>query len=249
MNKENRFIEELLVIAPCLIPIYNQHLKDNCRILPAAFIEEVAQFVIENTQSKTNIDASVIEVISFLEVQLEEEKNLDGKGLLHNLVGDSFIAKMLNKKETLAAILHLMGQNLRSIANEKAIMAGYQKSCISISTDAGLIERTQNWYSLMCNDEWEHISSGIEIGNIGNPGWKLEVDLMYTPLYGLSAEKTDFNLYHETDWAFYSVENGKFIAAGGPKMLATLLTLFLNWAEENTPPSSKTLDGRGGKSE
>lgn len=102
-----------------------------------------------------------------------------------------------------------------------------------METDSRLIERLQNWYSTMCNGDWEH-TYGIEIGNIDNPGWKLVVDLVDTPLYGLSVEKTDFNINHDTDWAFYKVEKGKFTAAGGPKMLEKILSLFLDWAEANT---------------
>jgi len=235
MNRQHQFIKEILVIAPRLVPLHDQHIKDNQQLLPPAFIKDVARFIVENTRGKGNIDSDIMEIIHLFENHLEVEKGLKGRDDIHKLIGDSFIENLLNEKEIMGAVLHLMGDNLRSLANDMALSLGKQKSLDILCADSRLIERIQDWYSLMCNDEWEHISRGIEIRNIDNPGWRLEVDLMYTPLYGLSAEKTDFNLYHETDWAFYSVENGKFIAAGGPKMLATLLTLFLNWAEENTP--------------
>ncbi len=86
----------------------------------------------------------------------------------------------------------------------------------------------------MCNGDWEH-TYGITIGNIDNPGWMLDVELSDTPLYGISVKQTDINFHHETEWVFYKVENGKFMARGGPKMLGKMISLFLDWAESNTP--------------
>lgn len=82
----------------------------------------------------------------------------------------------------------------------------------------------------MCNGDWEH-TYGIKIDNIDNPGWRLEVDLSDTPLYGILSDKKDFNLSHETEWSCYVVENGKFIAHGGPKMLGTIIAHFLDWSK------------------
>lgn len=103
-----------------------------------------------------------------------------------------------------------------------------------METDGQLIERLQTWFSSMCNGDWEH-TYGIRIQNLDNPGWELEVDLNDTELEDIKVAKTDFNIEHPTDWAFYMVKDGKFTAAGGPKMLGTIISLFLEWIDKNTP--------------
>lgn len=44
-----------------------------------------------------------------------------------------------------------------------------------------VIGELQKWYLSQCNDDWEH-TYGIQISNLDNPGWNLEVDLTDTYL-------------------------------------------------------------------
>jgi len=96
-----------------------------------------------------------------------------------------------------------------------------------------LLPRLQRWYLSQCDGEWEH-SWGVKIGTLDNPGWSLEVNLRSTNpadrafaphKRGLDGPKPN------ADWITCHVENQVFRGFGGPKKLAEMIAVFLNWAE------------------
>ncbi len=100
-----------------------------------------------------------------------------------------------------------------------------------MENETKIIKRLQNWYTLMCNDDWEH-TYGIFISNIDNPGWSLKVELKDTYLYDVHFEEQKIQRENEHNWIICKVEEGNFQGYGGPENLGELIGIFLNWAEE-----------------
>ncbi|MDX9689459.1 MAG: rhodanese-related sulfurtransferase [Proteobacteria bacterium] len=96
------------------------------------------------------------------------------------------------------------------------------------------LQRLQQWYTSHCNGGWEH-NSVIKIESMDNPGWHVSVDIYDTEL-----ADEDFQLdeksFDDGRWYRCYIENGKFIAFGGPRQLEELITLFLDWAEAQSTP-------------
>ncbi|EIC31596.1 MULTISPECIES: immunity 53 family protein [Methylomicrobium] len=95
-----------------------------------------------------------------------------------------------------------------------------------------ILKRLQDWYVSRCNDDWEH-TYGVFITNIDNPGWSLKVELKDTPLYELAFKEIKIQRSEENDWIICKVEEGNFQGYAGPNNLEELLSIFLDWAEEN----------------
>ena len=92
-----------------------------------------------------------------------------------------------------------------------------------------LMQWLQQWYADHCDGDWEH-GSGVEIGTLDNPGWRLCVNLAGTELADssfprLEAERT------EADWLHCWVAEGKFQGACGPHNLLKMLDVFRHWAD------------------
>lgn len=88
------------------------------------------------------------------------------------------------------------------------------------------ISLVQNWYKNQCNGDWEH-SNGIVIETIDNPGWRVTIDLADTQLANISSELIELNK-SDDDWYFYHIKDEKFVAAGDPSKLDTILAVFCN---------------------
>jgi hypothetical protein len=90
-------------------------------------------------------------------------------------------------------------------------------------------EWLQDWYATRCDGSWEH-EFGVSIDTLDNPGWRLTVDLLGSPLIGHTVDRT---LTERTpdDWCSWEVSGNKFVAHGGPKTLSDLVRLFRQWAE------------------
>jgi hypothetical protein len=90
----------------------------------------------------------------------------------------------------------------------------------------GLIEQIQAWYAAQCNGDWEH-QYGVSIETIDNPGWSVTVDL-----FGTNLEALRFQTYRddkgEGDWILCEVSGGKFVGAGDPGKLQTILEIFVS---------------------
>jgi hypothetical protein len=92
-----------------------------------------------------------------------------------------------------------------------------------------VLARLQEWYVANCDGAWEH-KYGVTIESLDNPGWRVTVDLVGTPL-----ERRDFDAVEikrdDLDWLDCHVEDKTFIAGCGPRNLSELLATFLDWAE------------------
>ena len=93
------------------------------------------------------------------------------------------------------------------------------------------IQWLQEWYQSYCDGDWEH-QYGISITTIDNPGWYLEIDLIYTQFQDLEIEIKNFES-SETDWYGYKVHNGKYEGFGDPTKLETLILKFKEIVETN----------------
>ena len=94
----------------------------------------------------------------------------------------------------------------------------------------------QDWYLDQCDGDWEH-DYGIEIGTLDNPGWSFKVNLQGTGLENIRFAPSDHgvgsqSIADDTDWWTTKVEDGLFIGYAGPKHLATLIDIFLRWANQ-----------------
>lgn len=89
----------------------------------------------------------------------------------------------------------------------------------------------QTWYHAHCDGDWEHMF-GVEIGTLDNPGWMIKVDLAETELENAPFEQYERNIDSDEDWVSCKVKEKKFQAAGGPKNLEELLTIFKAFAEK-----------------
>ncbi len=92
-----------------------------------------------------------------------------------------------------------------------------------------ILKELEKWYLSNCDGEWEH-KSGITIGNIDNPGWTIEINLIgtkneNTPFESIKIERT------ENDWIHCKVKDKLFNAACGPLNLEETLGIFLKWAK------------------
>jgi hypothetical protein len=99
--------------------------------------------------------------------------------------------------------------------------------CMTIT----VLERLQAWYEAQCNGDWEH-QHGVRIETLDNPGWSVKIDLADTELQGrVFVEVQD--LVPESEWIACKVEKERFLGHGGPRMLARIVSTFLDWAESN----------------
>ncbi|MGP3934424.1 Imm53 family immunity protein [Nonomuraea sp. KM88] len=57
----------------------------------------------------------------------------------------------------------------------------------------------QSWYASCSNDGWEH-GYGITIDTLDNPGWRLKIDLVDTPLAGVSLDRRWWNAPRTTGY-------------------------------------------------
>ncbi len=96
------------------------------------------------------------------------------------------------------------------------------------------LNRIQNWYEANCNDDWEH-TYGIEITNIDNPGWSVEIDLADSYLQEIGFNSLKYQKENENNWVHCAKEKYKFVGYGGPQKLDELLGIFLDWAEKHEP--------------
>ena len=92
------------------------------------------------------------------------------------------------------------------------------------------IEFLQSWYRAQTNGEWEH-ARGVTIETLDNPGWRVTIDLVGTPLQSV-AMSTVQREKSPQDWLVCEVERDQFRGNGDPQKLLVILQLFQRWAEE-----------------
>ena len=94
------------------------------------------------------------------------------------------------------------------------------------------LEKLQEWYSQNCNGDWEHLY-GITIENIDNPGWSVKINLAETGLEEVDFPEAKTQRENENDWYYCQKKGSDFLGAGGPFNLTEIVTIFLDWAENN----------------
>jgi hypothetical protein len=87
----------------------------------------------------------------------------------------------------------------------------------------------QDWYSSLCDGDWEHIY-GVEINTLDNPGWYVKIDLKGTNLASRSLPEI-CKENNESDWFVCRVRDDIFEGYGGSHNLETILKVFRDWWE------------------
>jgi len=93
-----------------------------------------------------------------------------------------------------------------------------------------ILDWIQDWFKNNCDGEWEH-NEIIQITNIKNPGWEVEIDISKTSVAKLNV-KWILNENSKQDWYGVKIENQKFTAAGDISKLSFLLNLFKDMIEK-----------------
>ncbi|NUW33871.1 hypothetical protein HTZ77_20900 [Nonomuraea sp. SMC257] len=92
----------------------------------------------------------------------------------------------------------------------------------------------QSWYASCCDDDWEH-GYGVTIDTLDNPGWRLEVDLVNTPLAGALLDRRVVERT-EDDWVHAWSDGIHFGGACGPLNLGELLAAFQDFVGNAVSP-------------
>ncbi|WP_149241133.1 immunity 53 family protein [Dyadobacter sp. 32] len=90
----------------------------------------------------------------------------------------------------------------------------------------------QDWYKSQCDGDWEH-QYGLKITTIDNPGWYVEIDLIYTKFQDLEIENQNFDKT-EDDWYGFRVKQGKFEGFGDPNKLEHIILKFKEVVESKS---------------
>jgi len=85
------------------------------------------------------------------------------------------------------------------------------------------------WYNAQCDGIWEN-THGIEVINLGNPGWTIRIDIEKTDLQHKKFQENNIDRT-ETDWAFCCVKEGYFEGNCGTLNISEVFQTFRNWAE------------------
>jgi hypothetical protein len=97
------------------------------------------------------------------------------------------------------------------------------------------LQRLQSWYQAQCDGDWEH-ASGIEIGTLDNPGWRVKINLAETSLEKISFQRIEVE-NSSTDWYQCWTADSCFNGAGGPESLRQVLRVFLDWSDSSAKRS------------
>ena len=92
------------------------------------------------------------------------------------------------------------------------------------------IEFLQSWYRAQTNGEWEH-ARGVTIESLDNPGWRVTIDLVGTPLQAAAMTPVRREKSPQ-DWLVCEVEHEQFCGNGDARKLMVILQLFQSWVEE-----------------
>jgi len=87
-----------------------------------------------------------------------------------------------------------------------------------------ILDWIQKWFKDNCNGDWEK-GEVIQITNLANPGWEVEIDISNTSLAHINIEWI-LNENGKHDWYGVKIENQRFTASGDAKKLEFLLNLF-----------------------
>lgn len=107
------------------------------------------------------------------------------------------------------------------------------------------IERLQEWYKSICNEDWEH-TYGVHVETLDNPGWHVWIDLADTDLEDKTFPVVEYGIGPESEpedrnWMSCKVEDKTFHGYGGPDKLEEIMTCFLDWDERNSEQSHRQI--------
>ncbi len=88
----------------------------------------------------------------------------------------------------------------------------------------------QAWYTAQCDGEWEQ-AYGVFIETLPNPGWRLRVNLAWTPLDGRPFEPVEKK--QKECWLMCHVDDDRWIGACDPGSLEELVLTFVDWARDS----------------
>ncbi|WP_339726892.1 immunity 53 family protein [Maribacter stanieri] len=87
-----------------------------------------------------------------------------------------------------------------------------------------ILDWIQDWFKENCDGDWEH-GEVIQITNIDNPGWEVEIDISNTSIASMNLDWI-LNETSKQDWYGVKIAGQKFTAAGDIGKLKFLLGLF-----------------------
>ena len=90
-------------------------------------------------------------------------------------------------------------------------------------------EILQNWYNGNCDGYWEHMFM-VKIDTLDNPGWRVSIDLLDTPLEEKIFEERKHYI-DENNWIYCMVKDGIFQGRGDSYKLKEILEIFKEWAD------------------
>ena len=93
------------------------------------------------------------------------------------------------------------------------------------TSDLRLLRFLQDWYLANCDGKWEH-QYGVSIHTLDNPGWVLKIDTSRTTKPLCDRGSIDIEINDEVTWMTHKIEDGVFIAAGGPQRLGDMIAAF-----------------------
>jgi immunity protein 53 of polymorphic toxin system len=91
------------------------------------------------------------------------------------------------------------------------------------------LQRLETWCTQQATEGWDR-AGAVRIETLGDPGWRVHVDLRGTELERRAYEEVRKLCPGET-WLHCRVRNGCFEGCGGSEMLDTILASFLDWAQ------------------
>mgnify|MGYP001036466508 CR=1 FL=1 len=92
-----------------------------------------------------------------------------------------------------------------------------------------MIDWLQNWYNGNCDGYWEHMFM-VKIDTLDNPGWRVSIDLLDTPLEEKIFEERKHYI-DENNWIYCMVKDGIFQGRGDSYKLKEILEIFKEWAD------------------
>lgn len=93
-----------------------------------------------------------------------------------------------------------------------------------------ILDWIQDWFKNNCDGNWEK-GEVIQITNLSNPGWEVEIDVSNTSLATITIPQV-LNETSKDDWFGVQIENQKFTASGDIGKLTFLLNLFKDTVEK-----------------
>lgn len=93
-----------------------------------------------------------------------------------------------------------------------------------------ILDWIQTWFTNNCDGAWEK-GEVIQITNLDNPGWEVEIDVSNTSLATFTIPWI-LNENSKQDWYGVKIENQKFSASGDAGKLTFLLGLFKETIEK-----------------